>query len=270
MMPLRISRRPITLIEMLIAMTLTIGILMTLTFFYRQVTEIGLETDRIRAANFKKRYIETRLAKILPKAIGKTDRARDFLFFSTGDEGLTKNGSQSLIFTFDNQISLDKDLTGHVLGRIYLDSKGNLFIAYWPSPKRLESWEGVPMKKELLLEGVDNLAFEFYIAPERKKSSDENQNEDNNQKVDEKKPEQGNDKGKDEGKETTEQDKPEPEEEKKDVEPEPKGEWRKQPWLEEYNQLPVMVKMIVTLPNEKNPLIFVYPLAKAKSHVIYE
>lgn len=245
MMLLKISKRPISFIEVLIALTLTIGILMTLTFFYRQVTEIGSETDRVRAANFKKRYIETRLAKILPKAVSKTDRSGDFIFFSTGDEGITKLGSQSLIFTFNNLVSLDKNFSGHVLGRIYLDSKGNLFIAYWPSPKRLENWERVPMKKELLLEGVENLTFEFYIAPERKKT------EDTKPKSNEK--EQDDKKNK-----------------KKDVEPEPKGDWHRQPWLQEYNQLPVMVKMIVKMQNEQTPLIFIYPLAKSKSHVIYE
>jgi hypothetical protein len=261
MMPLKISKRPITLVEVLIAMALTISILMTLTFFYRQVTEIGSETDRVRATNFKKRYIETHLAKILPKAIGKNDSKRDFIFFSTGDEGITKTGSQSLIFTFDNEINLDKEFSGHVLGRIYLDPNGNLFLAYWPSPKRLKNWENVPMKKELLLEGVDNLSFEFYIAPERKNASESiKETKDTDQ-----------DAKKDDQKKTTEKkNEPEPEDKKKDVEPEPKGDWRQQTWLQEYNQLPVMVKMTVTFPKEQTPLIFIYPLANNKTHVIYE
>lgn len=250
-MKTRVAKRHVSLVEVLIALTLTIAILMTLMFFYRQVTEIGYEVDRTSAKNFNMRHLETRLAQILPRAVGETDKQRDFLFFSVNDEGVGKPGSQSLIFMYDNQISLDKPFSGHVLGRLFLDTNGNLMLAYWPSPKRWESTGKVPMKKELLMQGVENLAFEFYIAPKRK----EKEVQEPVQTADPK------GKGKEDSKSGDEE---------KSTEPEPKGEWRRQAWLQDYKQLPVMVKAIVTLPKEQKPLVLIYPLANARTHVIYE
>ena len=257
-MPIHLVKRPVSLVEMLVALTLTIAILMTLMFFYRQVTEIGYEVDRTGAKNFNMRHMETRLAQILPKAVGETDKQKDFLFFSVNDEGVGKPGSQSLIFMFDNQISLDKAFSGHVLGRLYLDASGNLMLAYWPSPKRWENTGAVPMKKELLLQGVENLAFEFYIAPKRK---DKDKQEPEKEASPQAKKDNNDGKDKQDSKSSDEQ---------KSVEPEPKGEWRRQAWLQDYKQLPVMVKIIVTLPKEPKPLVLVYPLANARTHVIYE
>lgn len=244
-----LRKRHLSLLEVLIALVLTVAILMTLTFFYRQVTEMGAATDHISAENFKMRYIETRLAAILPKTVSHSKS--DFTFFSLGDEGLTKPGSQTLIFTFDNQVSLDKAFSNHVLARLYLDKNGNLMIAYWPSPKQWEN-QTPPIKKELLLQGVENLAFEFYIPPAKKEKVP--QEKETIKKPLEKQKE--NENSLSEG--------------KKISEPEPKGDWRKQPWLQDYKQLPVMVKLIVTLRNHPEPLIFIYPLANAKSHIVYE
>ena len=187
------------------------------------------------------RYIETRLAAIIPRTVAKSKS--DFLFFSVGDEGVTKAGSQSLIFMFDNEVNLDKAFASHVLGRIYLDGNGNLMIAYWPSPKRWES-ETFPMKKELLMQGVENLTFEFYIAPAAKGQQSLQ-------------------------KETSADDKKEAEEEPATMEPEPKGGWRREAWLQDFKQLPVMVKIIVTLKGG-NPFVLIYPLANTKTHVVYE
>lgn len=65
------QKRFVTLIEVLIALVLTVLILSTLMFFYRQVIKIGLEVDRVNGKNFNLRYIEARLADILPKAVGE-------------------------------------------------------------------------------------------------------------------------------------------------------------------------------------------------------
>ena len=263
-----VVKRPISLIEVLIAMMLTVAILMTLTFFYRQITEIGFEMDRVQARNFTRRYMETRLTQILPRTVGVSDDEKDFVFFSVKDDGVTKPGSENLIFSFDNAISLDKSHAAHVLGRLYVDKNGNLMLAYWPSPKRWGSGGEMPaIKKELLLEGVESLSFEFYIAPAKKEKEpiDPNQkvNQGNAQKKESKPKRSGNMadyKGKLD------------EEEQKDVEPEPepKGDWRKQAWLQDYNQLPVMVKLIVKMEKEDKPLEFIYPLANTKSHIVYE
>ena len=249
--------RHVTLIEVLIALVLTVGILMTLMFFYRQVTEIGIESDRIEVKNFNMRYIETRLGSILTKAVG--EKENDFIFFSLGDEGIAKPGSQGLIFTFENGISLDKPFSGHVLGRLLLDNKGNVVLAYWPSPKRWKSGENPPIKKEILFQGAENLTFEFYIAP----ASKTHQNSHPEKKTDS------------EEKKSNAEEKPDKTNSSKPkestaTEPEPKGAWRDQPWLQEYNQLPVMIKIIVGMPKQQDSYVFIFPLTNAKHHIVYE
>jgi len=260
---MKIIKKPFTLIEMIIALSLTVMILTALTFFYRQMGEIDIETERVIANNFKLRYVETRLASILPRAVGETDQKNDFVFFSVGDEGVTKSGSQSLIFTFNNDASLNKDHSNHVLGRIYLDNNGNLTLAYWPSPKRWEENTLPPMKKEVLMEGVENLAFEFYVAPTRE--TEEPPKETEGEQKDGK--QQSSDKAsdKDKEKENLKKGKAPP-----PPSPEPKGAWRQQPWLSEFQQLPAMVKVIVTMPKEKKPIVFAFPLSNTKSHVVYK
>lgn len=274
-----ISKRPVTLIEMVIALALTVIILTSLTYFYRQMSEIDAETERVIADNFKMRFVETRLADVLPRSISESDKKKDFVFFSTGDDGLTKSGSQSLIFTFDNKVSLDKPFSNHVLGRLYLSQNGDLTLAYWPSPKRWKDNTLPPMKKEVLLKGVENLSFEFYIAPENKKakkpankpqpSNDDKTNEKKNENI--KKPESIKDKetAKDESKKN-ENDQEQTTENETGSSPEPKGAWRKQPWLSEFQQLPAMIKIIVTLPKDKKPIVFAFPLSNTQTPILYE
>lgn len=235
-------RRAVTLLEVLIAMALTVLILTVLTFFYSHVSKIGTEIDQIKDQGFYVRYLESRLADILPKVVTPTDP--DFAFFSVGDEGLTKPGSQSLIFTFNNGPSLDKDLSNHVIGRIYVDRDGNLMFSYWPT---LKHWNraGLPEeRKELLLEKVDSLSFEFFVAPEKSKRWSPS----------------------------------------KGQEIEPKGEWRRQPWLKEFQNVPVIIKVIIFLSEEKNipeafltkvegkkAVVFMFPIMNKKTpHIVYE
>jgi len=255
-----IIKRHVTLLEVMIAMALTALILMTLMFFYQQVVVIGSDIDRIKAEQFHIRFAENRLAYILPRIISKSDKLKDFAFFSVGDEGIAKPNSQGLIFTFDNGISLDKPFSNHVVGRLLLDPNGKLLLLYWPIPKTWDKAAGpLPVKKEILLENVESVSFEFFVAPappstpepEKPPTSDEKPPEDKKPgKKPEKKPE-----------ETSEQS------------PEPQGEWRRQPWLKEFKQLPVMVKVILTLSgkteSDEEKLIFVFPLVNNETHIIY-
>lgn len=226
-----------TLVEVLIAMALTVIVLMTLMFFYREVGIIGAEIDRTKAQDFYMRYIENRLADVIPKAISPTDQKKDFVFFSTTDEGITKVGSQSLIFTFDNGISLDKIFSNNDIGRLFLDSEGNLTLAYWPSPKRLEKGELPPIKKEILFENVDTLTFSFFVSPKKEKKQAENNEETDTKNA---------------------------------AEPEPRGDWREQPWLKEFNELPAMVKISIRTKDTKEDMTFIFPIPNKKTAIVYE
>lgn len=231
-------RRHATLIEVLIAMTLTTLVLMTLMFFYQQISFINIDIDKVKAEHFHLRYVENRLSEVLPRAINEKGRLTDFVFFTFNDDGSGLSGSQSLIFTFDNDVSLDQVFSNHVIGRLYLDKDGRLILAYWPSPKRLEGNGEIPMKKEILFEGAESLAFEFFIAP---------------------------DKAGGEAKLSKASESPVPE---------PKGDWRRQLWTKDFNKLPVMAKVILGVKEgkdrKKETYTFIFPLANTLNPVIYD
>lgn len=244
----RLRKRYVTLLEVLISIALTVIILMTLTFFYRQVGIIGIAVDSVKEENFRLRYLETRLADILPKTIAANDKKQDFVFFSVEEDPLTKPGSQSLIFTFENGVSLDKEISNHALGRIYLDKDSRLMLAYWPSPKRWEIGILPEMKKELLLEDVEGLRFGFFVPPQKKgKKEIADQAAEKDTKI----------------KETSD------DEAKGKPVPSPQGDWHRQAWLKEYESLPTMVRVIV-LRKGKPAITFAFPMANAKEHVIYD
>lgn len=235
---MKLIKRHISLLEVLIAMTLTVLVLTTLLFFYQQLSLIGIDIDKVKQKHFHLRYVENRLSAILPRAVNEKDKRKDFTFFSINDEGIGMGGSQSLIFTFDNDVSRDSVFSNNVIGRLYLDKQGLLTLAYWPSPKRLEKGSPFPMKKEILLEGVDSLSFEFFIPPEKTGEASLN------------KPSE-------------------------DPSPEPKGDWRKQLWSKDFKKLPAMIKVIVALKKDKDEkesetLVFVFPLVNSLTPVIYD
>lgn len=226
-----------TLIEVLIAMVLTVLVLTTLMFFYQQISFISTDIDKVKAEHFHLRYVENRLSNILPRAINEKDKARDFVFFSLNDEGIGLSGSQSLIFTFDNDVKRDGIFSNHVIARLYLDKQGRLTLAYWPSPKRLTDIHAIPMKKEILFEGADSLAFEFFIPPGKAS----------------------------EAKLTKASDNPIPE---------PRGDWRRQLWSKEFQMLPAIVKVIVGVKEDKDKtkqtITFAFPLVNSLTSVIYD
>lgn len=258
---MKISKRPVSLMEMLIAMVLTISILMTLTFFYQQVVMIGEDIDQIKSRDFYTRLVENRLAYILPRTLPVKDK--NFAFFSIGDEGITQPGSQSLIFTFDNGVSLDKVFSNQVICRLLVDKQGRLILAFWPVPSNWEKNLPPPMKQQILLEGVESMEFAFFIAPappEKPKEKTAEPSKDPKKPLPEK--DEANKEGEKENKDDSSS--------KTKQEPEPKGDWRQEPWLKEFNQLPVMVKIILKLDGVNDKVTFVYPLVNTNSHILYE
>jgi len=150
-------------------MSLSVIILTTLTYFYRDVDTMNREMDRHQKESFQKLFVENRLASILPKALSEKNKVKkDFYFFTNSAFGeFLKSGNPHLIFSFDNGNMLDKDFSNHVIGMLYLDTLNRLCIAVWPVPKRWPQIGLPPLKKEILLENVEQLKFSFYIPPEK-------------------------------------------------------------------------------------------------------
>ncbi|MGA8164109.1 MAG: hypothetical protein WB791_03670 [Waddliaceae bacterium] len=237
-----LQRRCMTLLELVISMTLTIAILTTLSYFYLQVNQMSREMDRMQNESFERRHVEHRLATILPQTVSSKSHHKDFHFFSCVDSNdLFKPGSQSLLFTFDNQVQLNKEMSGRVIGRLYLDKKRNFTLAMWPSEKRWKN-ENPPIRREILMENIDTLKFSFFAPPSKGKTFREQQKENV----------------------------------KKDMERLPDSvrenrSWETE-WKPEYHQLPAIVKITLARRKgkEEQTWDFAFPLPHALHPIIYD
>lgn len=240
-----LKRRLFTLLELLVALGLMLIILMSLGFFYYELEMINAEGDKLQKQSFRQRYLENRLANVLPHAnaidgyVQPGTKKTDSLFFTSKEAGPgIKPGSPNLIFTFDNGINYEKLLSNLVIGRLYLDEAGNLTLAVWPLPSR---WPkvGLPqVKQEVLMEQVESIQFAFYVPPD---PATEDQIRS--------KPIQGK---------------------AQYMEPEPKGSWITD-WRTEYHRLPAMIRLIVTYRegDSEKTATYAFPFPNYKELIIY-
>jgi hypothetical protein len=278
--------RCFTLLELLIGMGLAVMLLSTLSYFYLQVEMLNTEAERTQKESFELRHVENRLAKILPYTLSERELKKHFYFFTSQGEGMFKN--PSLLFTFYNGVKLSSPFANDVLGRLYLDDeKKQLCLATWPSPKRWENGVTPPMAKEVLLDDVESLSFQFYVAPKRdrskvveqKKTAQERQGEEAERRTQELR-DQRDQRKKNLGKQ--QQPAPTPVTETNPVETlggsgseeaehEPQGPWSSE-WRHDYHHLPAIIRVHVTRKvQDKTRLItFAFPLSYSQKVIVYE
>ena len=165
-------RRFMTLIEAFIAIGLTLVVLSVLTFFYRYVEELNQKIDKETSKNFADLYLHTRLSNILPRALSPKDSDKGPFFFTV--QSPPQNvlpGTSSLLFSFKNGVKADPRFSNDVIALLYIDNKRRLTLSIWPAPSRWELHLQPPLKKEILMEGVDQLTFEFFLPPTKEKAS---------------------------------------------------------------------------------------------------
>lgn len=141
---IQIKRRCMTLLEVLIALSLTAILLSLLMVFYRDQDLINQKLDQLEREAFQMMYIENRLSMIIPKIIAPNDTKKDFYFFVSNESNSTLKPN---------------------IPSLYLDKEDRLGLATMPSPQR---WEHpVPLEYEVLMTGVADLQFEFYVPPDK-------------------------------------------------------------------------------------------------------
>lgn len=256
----KIQRRRVTLLEVLIALSFTVVVLMILVYFYQQISLVDLELEKSQKQNFQMRYVENRLMKILTKA---QKSKKDFFFYTSPDLSLLfKDRNVSLVFTFDNGVVVDKQFSNLNLGRLYLDKNGKLMLASWPAPSRWPSHGNPPLHKEILMDNVESMSFEFFIPPERE--------EKNPQLVEKQQPKPLPKKEENKSKEEPSQPGKPVKDESGYMEPEPKGTWVKE-WKQEYKQLPAMIKIHLKRKIDKKEveMTFAYPFPKSEKTIFY-
>ena len=258
-----------TLLETLIAMALTVVVLTTLTYFYRQIDQLNTQAEAIQAESFKMRYVENRFATIFPQAVSETDKAKDFFFFTISDPGgiFARGSPISLVFTFNNGVDLNKLFSQHILGRIYLDTNGRLCMATWPSPNRWVEGAKIPMELEVLLENVDAMKFWFFIAPDKKWQL-QSQNENDNNAPTTPGAQQNNPPGQNPAQNPQAQNPANPQQPVTvvTVKPSPEGGWINE-WSQDYQQLPAIIKIEVTRNGKTE--YFSFPCSKCKRQPTY-
>lgn len=221
-------QRHVTLIEVLIASMLTMILLTAIISVYRQVTLVDKESEKLHKEQFKLAYLEKRLSTVIPRIISPTDPSKDFYFFTSNNIS-----GESLIFTYDHGISLKKEKAGHLLSCLYLDGK-NLVFASWVTPKHWDANPNPEMNKEILLEDVSSLEFEFYMPPKKDRSKMVPKT-------------------------------------KADFELQPENHWHKN-WSYKNQELPAMVKIHITkkLFDKTETMTFAFALPNSNLTIMYE
>lgn len=160
---IKLKKCYLTLLETLIALSL-LTLLLTIIFgFFRQMSTLSMLTEVKQSEAFKLRYLESRLAFFFERVVNENKTSSDFYFYIDP----TTNGQSlfpSLVFTFDNGVRANPNFSGEVLSRLYLDSDHQLCMATWPIHLQEPA---LFMQKEILMTGVQKLAFALYQPPEK-------------------------------------------------------------------------------------------------------
>lgn len=155
-------KRYFSLLEILIALTLASILLTGLFGYYRKLHLTGelLQQSIEKVDNW--RNLQARLSTIFVKVNGEggatMNKKRGERYFYTPKD---KN---ELIFTYDNGKDYDPRFSNIVLAKIFLDpTSKELFLLRWPLPNfDKENRPPFPFQKEILLENVERISFDFY------------------------------------------------------------------------------------------------------------
>lgn len=158
-----------TLIETMTALAL-LSIVLTLLFgFFKQLSDLQLLTENQQRTSFQMRYAESRLSYIFQRLIKDSDNYYNEKFYFYLDPS-NNNFSQypSLVFTFNNGVKRDPTLSDELLARLYIDENQSLCLVTWPV---YDKDARDHMHKEILLNNIKNIEYEFYMPPEKDKKN---------------------------------------------------------------------------------------------------
>lgn len=162
--------RYFSLLEVMIALGLTLMIFTVLLGAYLSAERSALSWQKEEEAYFPQRYLQHRLEDVFRHLTTKIDQQNNY-FFSTPPSSLFLTDTPSLIFSYDNGILLDPRLSGEVLGRLFIDLEGNLTLLTLPSREIWKEGINPPSHAEILMRGVRGLQFEFYHLPQDQNST---------------------------------------------------------------------------------------------------
>ncbi len=218
---MKTRRHSFTLMEVLLSLFLFGILLSSLFVWYRTLHSSHQSMGTQKWIHLQERYAQQQLESILPQA-----DLSPYFFTSDSEIAVGPN----LIFTFDFGPHEDPYLSSSVLGRLYIDEKLHaLCLGIWPHPSHQKQ---EPTRTLVLLEGVTQLAFEFYFPPNPFRKTVE------------------------------------PEEVGR---PKPQVGWQRQ-WRQAYHCLPPLMKIHMLRLNEQTPypLTYAFELSRTAQHMTYK
>ena len=163
-----VKKRFFSIIELLVAVGLLSILLFSLFGFYQMFYSLQEQLDSLREESYQQRYAQFRLNEVLPKSI-RAGSSKSFDFFTS--KGFSSDHS-SLVFVYNRGVDIYPWLSNLVLSRLYLNGNtGELCLVSWPIPSK-EREESPPMKREVLLNRVKSVSFQFFTPPDLKKKID--------------------------------------------------------------------------------------------------
>ncbi len=142
-------RQSLTLLEVMIALSLTSVMLFFLFGFFREITVKNHEAEKIQEKFFSQEKAHMRLSGLFSEFLEFSD-AQALLYTDV------KEASPSLLGTFYAPVDADPLFSGALLATLYLSRKGALELEISPLGEEGKS------KKETLLENIQEIAFSFF------------------------------------------------------------------------------------------------------------
>ena len=233
-------KRAMTLLEVMIAMGLTLLLLSTLSYMFLFVEKVNSRTEAQQEKSFDYFFLEHRLNYLMKQTYSPRQVAEHYYFFTsqTLDSHLFKPGSSSLVFSFNNGAVFDKPFANQVIGRLYLDPQGRLCLAIWPLPEEQKKNLSTQLHKEILLKNVESLDFSFLVPPLKDRTK-------------------------------VWKDAPQGLLKQLSQNELPASGFNHKQWKSSYPSLPAMVRIELKLTNQDKPLVFSIPLPQSDLTIVY-
>jgi hypothetical protein len=144
-------KQPLTLLEVIIALSLTSIVLFFLFGFYRDITLGNVEAEKMQEKFFAREKVQMRLMQLFSDLLPEGE-PRAFFYTESAQDGR----GMKLFASFNNGMDSDSLFSGAVSGELFLASNKNLELHFFPI--REEKKERV----EVLLENVHKISFKFF------------------------------------------------------------------------------------------------------------
>lgn len=162
-------RRPFTLLEVLIALGLTMMILTFLLLAYAQSEKISSGWREVEKKEFSKIFLQHRLGEIF-RHLEEADQEKKFFFTTEEVPGVTLPASPVLVFSYDNGFIRDPALSNSVLGALFVDIHGALNLLTWPQRELWGDLQVPPFHREVLIENLSTIQLEFFQMKDNKEA----------------------------------------------------------------------------------------------------